>query len=424
MSIINPIIKEDKTFFGHPIKMSYLFFINILQSFSFYGLSYIVVLYISSLIQENETLNSTNIYYLLYFGTYLFAVIGGLIGDRLIGAKNSLIIGSLIIIIGWMLFFGFSASLFYFAFIPILIGTALIKPNLLKLVGDLYSFDDVRRDFGFLITYLSTCLGAVFGFFIVILLTQYNIIFGIISIIIATIIQLYLTVVGVDNTKINKPNIKTKKINWEFLTILVTLSSLFFIFYSSVSLTTALSNTIIKNANTSYILTYLAQILSPLFVVGIIPIITMIWLFLEKKQPSNFKKVILGIFSIGISFLISSLIFISTIDVKVSDIHIDNIGEISLLWIILICIFSNISSILIIPTSFSIISKYSKNNLTAFWIAIFQSIVPFSLYFYSSFSIKILETSIFTSFSLIGVTLLLLSGVLFKLTSFKKFKEF
>ena len=166
----------DRSFFGHPRGLSTLFFTEMWERFSYYGMRAILLLYMTKAFSEGG-LALDEKYAGLIYGTYVSSVWylplpGGWIADRILGARRAVLIGAIIIACGHYSMAINSKLTFYAGLILIACGTGLLKPNISAMVGQLYSEDDKRRDSGFSIFYTGINLGAFLAPLIVGFLAQ------------------------------------------------------------------------------------------------------------------------------------------------------------------------------------------------------------------------------------------------------------
>ena len=154
----------DRSFFGHPAGLSTLFFTEMWERFSYYGMRAILLLYMTKTFTEGG-LAFDEKYAGLIYGTYVSSVWylplpGGWLADRILGARRAVLIGAIIIACGHFSMAINSKLTFYAGLILIACGTGLLKPNISAMVGQLYSEEDKRRDSGFSIFYTGINLGA------------------------------------------------------------------------------------------------------------------------------------------------------------------------------------------------------------------------------------------------------------------------
>jgi len=154
----------DRSFFGHPAGLSTLFFTEMWERFSYYGMRAILLLYMTKSFAEGG-LGFDEKYAGLIYGTYVSSVWylplpGGWLADRILGARRAVLIGAIVIACGHYSMAINSKLTFFAGLILIACGTGLLKPNISAMVGQLYSEEDKRRDSGFSIFYTGINLGA------------------------------------------------------------------------------------------------------------------------------------------------------------------------------------------------------------------------------------------------------------------------
>ncbi len=152
-------------FRDQPKGLPVLFFTEMWERFSYYGMRGILILYMTDQMTglKMDTATAAAIYGLYTAGVYLFALPGGWIADNLIGQRKAVFSGGVLIALG---LFSMSTPLlpgFYLGLILIVLGTGLLKPNVSTIVGDLYPEGGARRDAGFSIFYMGINLGAFIG---------------------------------------------------------------------------------------------------------------------------------------------------------------------------------------------------------------------------------------------------------------------
>ncbi len=158
---------STKTWFGHPSGLSTLFFTELWERFSYYGMRAMLVLFMVDAVQkgglglDDKTANA--IYGLYTAFVYLVCLPGGWIADRLLGAQRSVWIGGLIIATGHFVLAIPATSTFFLGLILVVVGTGLLKPNISAIVGQLYPEGGARRDAGFTLFYMGINLGAFLG---------------------------------------------------------------------------------------------------------------------------------------------------------------------------------------------------------------------------------------------------------------------
>ncbi len=160
--------------FGHPRGLSTLFFTELWERFSYYGMRALLVLFMTTAAAEgNPGLEfgegkAGAIYGLYTFFVYVLALPGGWIADNLWGQRKAVFVGGCIIALGHFTMAGPLVGMpdsgsFFLGLMLIVIGTGLLKPNVSTMVGDLYPEGGARRDAGFSIFYTGINLGAFAG---------------------------------------------------------------------------------------------------------------------------------------------------------------------------------------------------------------------------------------------------------------------
>lgn len=169
----------DHSFFGHPRGLSTLFFTEMWERFSYYGMRAILMLYMTKSFAEGG-LGFDETYAGIIYGTYVSSVWylslpGGWVADRIFGARRAVLIGAIVIACGHYSMAINSHITFFAGLVLIALGTGLLKPNISAMVGQLYSERDERRDAGFSIFYMGINLGAFLAPFVVGFLAQHTI---------------------------------------------------------------------------------------------------------------------------------------------------------------------------------------------------------------------------------------------------------
>jgi proton-dependent oligopeptide transporter, POT family len=150
----------------HPAGLRTLFFTEMWERFSYYGMRAMLVLFMVDAVRGGMGLTdevATAIYGLYTAGVYLAALPGGWVADRLLGARRAVILGGAIITLGHFTLAIPANSAFFLGLIFIVTGTGLLKPNISVLVGTLYPEGGARRDAGFTIFYMGINIGAALG---------------------------------------------------------------------------------------------------------------------------------------------------------------------------------------------------------------------------------------------------------------------
>ena len=159
--------QADTSFFGHPRGLSTLFFSEMWERFSYYGMRGFLIFYMTAAVSAGgmglDTATAAAIYGTYTSLVYLMSVPGGWLADRVLGQRKAVLYGGVLIAAGhYTLAVPIDGS-FYLGLVLIVLGTGLLKPNISVIVGQLYGPQDVRRDAGFSIFYMGINLGAFLG---------------------------------------------------------------------------------------------------------------------------------------------------------------------------------------------------------------------------------------------------------------------
>jgi POT family proton-dependent oligopeptide transporter len=150
--------------FGQPEGLSTLFFVELWERFSYYGMRALLVLFMVAPLASGglgfDTKQAALIYGNYAMAVYMLAIPGGFIADKMLGARRSVLLGGSVIALGHFSMAVPTLMNFYLGLVLIALGTGLFKPNISVLVGGLYGQDDPRRDSGFSIFYMGINIGA------------------------------------------------------------------------------------------------------------------------------------------------------------------------------------------------------------------------------------------------------------------------
>ena len=149
---------------GHPRGLSMLFYAEMWERFSYYGMRAILLLFMIAPLAMGgmgmDQKDAAQIYGNYTMASYMVCILGGYLADNFIGARRAVLIGGLIITAGHYCLAFASEPTFYTGLILVALGTGLLKPSISTLVGGLYSHGDTRRDAGFSLFYMGINLGA------------------------------------------------------------------------------------------------------------------------------------------------------------------------------------------------------------------------------------------------------------------------
>ncbi|MGB7785850.1 MAG: oligopeptide:H+ symporter [Salinimicrobium sp.] len=162
-----------KELFGHPVGLYILFFTEMWERFSYYGMRAILVLYlVSATTGGNAGLGWSGAEAIALYGwytmlVYVASIPGGIIADKLLGQKKTVLVGGIVLVAGHGILAVEEMWAFYSGLALIIAGVGMLKPNISTMVGGLYKEGDIRRDKGFTIFYIGINLGAFLSSLIV-----------------------------------------------------------------------------------------------------------------------------------------------------------------------------------------------------------------------------------------------------------------
>ncbi|MFW5952158.1 MAG: peptide MFS transporter, partial [Gemmatimonadota bacterium] len=157
---------DDTSFFGHPRGLATLFFTEMWERFSYYGIRGLLILFMTAAVANGglgfDVPKAAAIYGLFTGFVYLLALPGGWVADKVMGQRQAVIWGGVLIAAGNFMLATPGLTTFYAGLVSIILGTGLLKPNVSTIVGELYPEDQpARRDGGFTIFYMGINIGAL-----------------------------------------------------------------------------------------------------------------------------------------------------------------------------------------------------------------------------------------------------------------------
>ncbi len=158
-------VQSDHSFFGHPRGLATLFFTEMWERFSYYGMRAILIYYMTHKIVEGGlgfgVEKAGSVYGLYTSMVYLLCLGGGWIADRVTGQQRAVLMGGIFIAAGEFCLVVPTEVFFYIGLVLLMMGTGLLKGNVSTIVGQLYDKGDPRRDSGFSLFYMGINTGAL-----------------------------------------------------------------------------------------------------------------------------------------------------------------------------------------------------------------------------------------------------------------------
>ena len=390
-------ISDSSGFAGHPKGLSPLFFTELWERFSYYGMRAILVLYMVAAPAAGglgfDTKHAASIYGTYTMSVYLTALPGGLIADHVLGARLAVLLGGFIIACGHFTMILSGMTPFYLGMVLIACGTGLLKPNISAMVGGLYRENDPRRDSGFSIFYMGINVGAVLAPLVVGYLAQgesfkrfiaslgfdplasWHWGFGAagVGMVIGLIVYLLASrrLVHVGNkvktrvdAAISTPASRLTTGDWKRVAAIFIFFLFTMLFWAAYEQKGASLNLYAKELVRTEVFgmrfpSSFLQSCTPFFVIILAPLFSIIWVRLGQRQPSSPAKFTLGLLFIGLAFLL--LIPAS---------YLTSFGRISPLWLVGLYFLEVIGEMCLSPVGLSTVTKLSPAKLVGIMMGV------------------------------------------------------
>ncbi len=379
-----PVAPERDTagWFSHPRGLSTLFFTEMWERFSFYGLKALLILFMTATAAQGglgfTDKHAGDVIGWYGFGVYATAIFGGLAADKVLGQYRSVLLGGVIIALGHFSMAVPTVPTFYLGLCLIVVGTGLLKPNASTMVGALYDPQDARRDAGFSIFYVGINVGAFVAPLVVGTLGQeVNWHLGFACAGIGMIIGLIQYVAG-------KPRLmpalerlgqtdthaaRSAEPWWRFqreewgrvaaIAVLFVFSSIFWgAFEQASSSLNLFADRLTRNTAFGYNFpsTWYQSLNSMFMIFGLAPLIGGIWVRMGDRQPSSPVKFSLGLLFVGLGFaLIVPAAMMTQQGIKVSP-----------WWLIGLYFLHTIGELCLSPVGLSMVTKLAPARIVGF----------------------------------------------------------
>lgn len=358
---------------GHPKGLAILFFTEMWERFSFYGMRAILVLYLTkTTLGDNPGLGWTSAEALGLYGwytmmVYFMGIPGGIIADKFLGQKKTVFLGGLFIAAGQLTLVLENMVAFYSGLALIVTGVGLLKPNISTMVGGLYKKGDPKRDAGFTIFYIGINIGAAIAPLLVGYIGEvygWHYGFGLagIGMLLGQVVyiwgQKFLKDVGnftpaakIEGTKTNKPLTKIEK---DRVVVLLISFAIVMIFWAAYEQAGGLMNLytfekIDRSVFGFEIPASIFQSVPAFFVIIFGTIVATFWMKrqLKGKESSSLFKMSVGMIIMGAGFLMMSGAALETVDGT----------KAMLIWLIMSYLLQVIGELSISPVVLSFITK-------------------------------------------------------------------
>jgi POT family proton-dependent oligopeptide transporter len=459
-------IEAKGTILGHPKGLYLLFFTEMWERFSYYGMRAILMLYMTKLWMENglniEESTASLIYGYFTGFVYLTPIIGGWIADNYLGQRKAITIGGITMFVGQLVLFSINTHFgLALGLILLILGNGMFKPNISTMVGQLYRPNDNRRDSAFSIFYMGINLGALIAPIVIAILTDdlfatkgsngeiisYGYKYGFLAAAIGMAIgQLlfnwlsskYLLEIGVepgakkkdlsaDNSEVEKATKKPLTFEEKQRITVIFILTFFVIFFwagfeqAGSSMTLYTDKYIDRHFFGWEIPTAIFQSVNPLFIVLLGPIFAWFWNSKIGNKLTTPVKMSLGMILLGIGFL---FMLFATFDVQTSGSGNSEVvtQKAALVWLVMTYFFHTIGELCLSPVGLSVVTKLAPLKLASMLMGVWMlsSFVANIMGGYIAMYVEKLGAStIFISIAIfvivLGLLMLLLTKVLSKM---------
>jgi POT family proton-dependent oligopeptide transporter len=384
-----PIIVGDdaKIRAGHPPGLPTLFFAEMWERFSYYGMRAILVLFMVAPAAQGglgfTTVDAASLYGTYTMFVYMSAVAGGWIADRFLGASRAVLVGGIVIACGHFSMAAHALPFFYTGLTLIVVGTGLLKPNISTMVGSLYAPGDPRRDSGFSLFYMGINIGAVMAPLVCGWLAEsatfkswlaargfdpahsWHWAFAaagvgmLIGLGIFSLNRAHLPSAGPTGSVTSAARSRAPLTRRELTRVLaiVILFAFTIMFWSAYEQKGASLNLFARDLveRTLFGWDFPAswlQSLTPFFVIVLAPLFARLWIRMEDRQPSSSRKFALRLFAIGVAMLL--LVPASALSAQ---------GKISPLWLVGVYFFDVVGELLVSPVGLSMVTRLSPPQI-------------------------------------------------------------
>jgi proton-dependent oligopeptide transporter, POT family len=373
---------SDESFFGHPRGLATLFFTEMWERFSYYGMRAILVLYMVAPVAEGGlgmvTARAATIYGLYTGSVYAMSIPGGWVADRFLGGRMAVLVGGAGIALGNGLLAMGSMNLFYAGLIAIVLGTGLLKPNVSAMVGGLYREHDPRRDSGFSIFYMGINTGAILAPLVCGYLAQrVSWTLGFAAACITMILGLVqfvgfgktLSHVGSkpDHSPAGRSAAGHQPLDaeaWKRIGAIAVLFVFSTVFWMSFEQAGSSLNLFADQLTRTTLLGFdfpssWFQSVEPIFVVLLAPVFSWLWIRMGQQQPSSPAKFAWGLLSAAVAFAI--ITYAATLT---------GAGRVSPMWLVLVYMFQAIGELLLSPVGLSTTTKLAPPQLVGLMMGV------------------------------------------------------
>ncbi|MCF8273590.1 MAG: peptide MFS transporter [Flavobacteriaceae bacterium] len=426
---------HQRELFGQPIGLYILFFTEMWERFSYYGMRAILVLYlVKSTTDTNSGLGWTNMEALSLYGwytmlVYVASIPGGWIADNFLGQKKSVLYGGILLVAGHSILAVEQMWAFYSGLGLIIAGVGLLKPNISTMVGGLYKQGDIRRDKGFTIFYIGINVGAFLSSLIVGYVGEvhgWHYGFGLAGIGMALgliqylVGQKYLQHVGnflgtsdniLDREALKKPLTKIEK---DRVIVLILSFLMVIVFFGAFEQAGGLMNIYASEKTNRMLMGWEVpaswfQSLNAMFIIFLGTLVASYWAKrkLKGKEASSLFKMIMGLIIMGTGFFFMTA----------ATIEFQNAGSSAMYWLVLAYLFHTIGELSLSPVSLSFVTKLAPVKYASLMMGLYFATTGFGnklAGLLGESASKFGEFSVFTGIAVFCILFALLIFIFFK----------
>jgi len=386
---------NQKELFGHPMGLYVLFFTEMWERFSYYGMRAILVLYlVTKTTDSNAGLGWTNGEALALYGwytmmVYVMSIPGGIIADKLLGQKKSVLVGGVLLLFGHSVLAIEQMWAFYTGLVLIVCGVGMLKPNISTMVGGLYKKGDIRRDEGFTIFYIGINVGAfisslvvgyvgeVYGWHYGFGLAGLGMLLGIAQYVIG---QKHLASVGnylgaskddKEKELLNKPLTKIEK---DRVGVLLISFLIVIVFWGAFEQAGGLMNIYTMEKTNRMLLGWEVpaswfQSLNAMFIIFLGTAIAGYWAKrkLKGKTASSLFKMIIGLIIMGTGFFFMTA----------ATAQFESAGTSAMYWLVLAYLFHTIGELCLSPVALSFVTKLAPAKYASIMMGVYFAMTGF-----------------------------------------------
>lgn len=407
-------IEAQGTIFGHPKGLYLLFFTEMWERFSYYGMRGLLTLYMIKMWSQNGlniAEDKASLIYGFFTGfVYFTPIIGGMIADRYIGQRKAITIGGITMFLGQMVLFAMPSHLgLGIGLVLLILGNGMFKPNISTMVGQLYREGDDKRDSAFSIFYMGINLGAFLAPLIAGTLAEewfavkdasgeilsYGFKYGFLAAAVGMALgqvvfnlyaSKYLLEIGIAPAKTDEKTVQEKsegttqnsltKIEKQRIAVIIILTFFVIFFWAGFeqagsSMTIYTDKYINRNLFGWVIPTTYFQSVNPLFIVALGPLFAWFWTSKYGKKLTTPIKMSLGMILLGVGFL---FMLMATYGVQTQGAGDQEVvmKKAALIWLVMTYFFHTVGELCLSPVGLSVVTKLAPVKLASMLMGVWM----------------------------------------------------